>query len=86
VLKVPADRKNCKSEALPVQSLFVRGAPDWQLGVSRAYVAANGPIALKWMDGTDTGVRVSVGEHLSINWSIEVSWTATNAPAMTAGH
>jgi M6 family metalloprotease-like protein len=82
-LKAPADRTNCKGENLPIRTLFVRGAPDWQLGVSRAYTSGNGPISLKWLDGTDSGVRVSVGEHLSINWAIEISWTA-GAPA--AGH
>lgn len=86
VFKVPADRKNCKGETLPVQSLFVRGAPDWLLGSGRAYYATVGPITLKWMDGTDTGVQVSVvTAHKQLDPTIEVAWTARSGGAV-AGH
>jgi hypothetical protein len=43
---VPADRKNCKGETLSVPSLFVRGAPNWQLGGSAAYWGGDGPFSL----------------------------------------
>jgi hypothetical protein len=69
---------------LPVQTLFVRGAPDWQLGSSRAYAGSNGPVTLKWMDGTDAGAQVTVAQHGALDWAIEVSWTARSAP--TASH
>jgi M6 family metalloprotease-like protein len=76
VFKAPADRKNCKGETLPVQTLFVRGASDWMLGSSRAWVESNGPITLKWMDGSEAGVKVTVAHHRSSDWAIDVSWTA----------
>jgi hypothetical protein len=82
VFKAPADRKNCRGEVLPAQTLFVRGAPDWQLGLSRAYIASNGAVALKWMDGTDAGVRLAITEHVATDWAIEVSWTAKALTAM----
>jgi hypothetical protein len=79
--KTPADRPNCKDERLPVWTVFARGAPDWQLGGTTVYRNGNGPVAVKWMDGTDSGVRVSVAETLTIAWAIDISWTATTARA-----
>jgi M6 family metalloprotease-like protein len=79
-----ADRKNCKDETLQVWSLNVRGAPDWQIGVTRAYTAAHGPLALKWMSGDDSGVRVKVEAHKPADPLIDVSWTAPPAMAPLA--
>ena len=76
---VPADRKNCRGETLSVPSLFVRGAPNWQLGGSAAYWGGDGPFSLKWMDGKDSGVRVSVERHEAVDWRIALTWTSVNA-------
>jgi hypothetical protein len=79
--KVPADRKNCRGETLPVPSLAVRGAPNWQLGGSTAYWGGDGPLSLRWMDGTDSGVRVSIERHEPVDWHIAVTWTSVTTPA-----
>jgi M6 family metalloprotease-like protein len=81
VFLMEADRKNCKDERLPVWSLNLRGAPDWQIGVTRAYAAAHGPIALKWMSGDDSGVRITVSAHKPADATIDISWTAPETPA-----
>jgi M6 family metalloprotease-like protein len=78
---LPADRKNCKDEFVPVWSLNLRGAPDWQIGVPRAYKAFHGQIALKWMSGDDSGVRITVAAHKPADPVIEVSWTVPQARA-----
>jgi hypothetical protein len=74
-----ADRKNCKGETLEIPSVFVRGARDWTLGASRAYTAGDGPIPLRWIDGTDSGVRLSVSPHNPADWQIEVTWSRSIA-------
>jgi M6 family metalloprotease-like protein len=71
-----SERKDCRGAFVQVISVFVRGAPDWQQGLSRAYTSANGDIALKWMNGTDSGVKVRVAPHKPSDPWIEVSWTA----------
>jgi hypothetical protein len=76
---VAADRRNCKGETLNVPGLFVRGAPGWTLGSSRAYSASNGPVALKWIDGTDTGVRVTIAPHHPVDWMINIAWSRAAA-------
>ena len=38
------------------------------LGASRAYAASNGPIVLKWMDGTEAGVKVNVAQHRQVDF------------------
>ena len=76
---IEADRKNCRGETLPVISLFARGAPDWQLGGNRGYASSSGPFSLKWQDGNDTGVRVTVAPHHPADWRIEIAWTAPAA-------
>jgi len=73
---VAADRANCKGATLSVPSLFVRGAPNWQLGGNKAYAGGDGPFSLKWLDGTDTGVRVTVERHEEFQWRIAIAWTA----------
>jgi hypothetical protein len=73
---VPADRANCKGETLQVPSLFVRGPRDWTLGGNGAYGANDGPFSLKWLDGQDTGVRVTAGAVVSAAaWRTEITWT-----------
>jgi hypothetical protein len=75
---VPADRKNCRGETLSVPSLYVRGAPNWQMGGNTAYWGGDGPFPLRWRDGTDTGVRVLVERHAASDWRIAISWTSSN--------
>ena len=79
-----SERPDCKGAFVQVVSMFVRGAPDWQQGVSRAYTSANGDIALKWMDGRDSGVRVRVAPHKPSDPIIDISWTAPNDRAPSA--
>jgi len=81
--RVPADRPNCKGKTLSVPTLFTRSAPDWKLGGGRAYAGGDGPFHLKWMDGTDAGIEVTVTKHEPVNWAIEVSWTARRDVAVT---
>jgi hypothetical protein len=71
-----ADRKNCKDEYLKVWSLNLRGAPDWQIGVVRAYTAAHGAIPVKWWSGDDSGLRINVEPHQPADPLVDVSWTA----------
>jgi M6 family metalloprotease-like protein len=79
-----SERPDCKGAFVQVVSMFVRGAPDWQQGASRAYTSANGDIALKWMDGRDSGVRVRVAPHKPSDPVIDISWTAGNTPSALA--
>ena len=74
-----SERENCKHELVKVISVLVRGAPDWQQGISRAYTSANGDIPLKWMNGDDSRVRVRVAPHKPADSTISVSWTAPAA-------
>jgi hypothetical protein len=75
---VAADRPNCRGETLRVPSLFTRGAPNWQLGGDRAYAGTDGPFSLKWLNGSDTGVRVTVERHNAVDWRIAIAWTAAD--------
>jgi M6 family metalloprotease-like protein len=86
--RLPSERKNCKGQTVEVASVFIRGAPDWQQGVGRAWTSANGEIALRWMDKKDTGVRIRVAPHRPSDPILEVSWTAATpaAPPLTRGH
>jgi len=78
---VPADRPNCKGEALSVPSLFVRGGPNWLLGGNRAYASGDGPVSLRWLDGRDSGVFVTTTANNPAQWRIEVAWTAPDPRA-----
>jgi hypothetical protein len=51
----------------------VRGAPDWQIGVVRAYTAQQASIALKWMNGDDSGLRIRVEPHRPQDSKIDVT-------------
>jgi hypothetical protein len=80
---VPADRPNCKGETLSVPSLFVR-APNWQLGGNTPYLPFHSPFSLKWLDGKDSGTRVTLAgdnPNRSLQWRIEVSWTVADREA-----
>jgi hypothetical protein len=81
VFLIEADRKNCKDQLLKIWSLNVRGAPDWQIGVVRAYTAQQASIALKWMNGDDSGLRIRVEPHRPQDSKIDVTWTAPEADA-----
>jgi hypothetical protein len=70
----PADRTNCRGETVQVPTLFARGAPGWQLGGNKAYWVEDGPVALKWRDGSDAGLRLTVERHSSVDWKLKVSW------------
>lgn len=74
--KIPSERKGCHGQTVDVVSLFVRGAPAWRQGFSKAYTSANGEIPLRWMDGTDTGVRITVAPHVPTDALITVRWSA----------
>jgi hypothetical protein len=71
-----ADRKNCRAETLQVPTLFVRGAPDWQLGGGKAYSAGDGPATLKWRDGSSSGVYVTIDHHSPVDWKLRIWWSA----------
>jgi M6 family metalloprotease-like protein len=83
-LTKPSERPNCHGEYPKIRSVFVRGAPDWQQGVSKAYTSANGEIALTWMDGKDSGVRVTVAPHKPGDPVLAVTWSAPG-PVKSAG-
>jgi M6 family metalloprotease-like protein len=83
-VQLRSERQNCKSEFVKVLSVFARGAPDWRQGGNKAYTSASGEIALKWMDDTDSGVRVRVAPHKPNDPAIDISWTASGAPAALA--
>jgi hypothetical protein len=84
VTHITSERKNCKDEFVKVVSMFTRGAPDWKQGGNSAYTSAHGEIPLKWMNGQDSGVRVTVAPHKATDTVIEVSWSAP-AATQTAG-
>jgi M6 family metalloprotease-like protein len=81
---LPSERPDCKGATVQVISTFVRGAPDWQQGVSKAYTSAHGDITLKWMDGNDSGVRMRVEPHKPADPVIDISWTAPQDRAPSA--
>jgi hypothetical protein len=86
VLMRKSERPNCHGEYPLVRAVFVRGAPDFQQGVSKAYTSANGEIVLKWMDGKDSGTRVSVAPHKPADPLLKVSWSlSTSVKSSEAG-
>jgi hypothetical protein len=86
VLMRKSERPNCHGEYPLVRAVFVRGAPDFQQGVSKAYTSANGEIVLKWMDGKDSGMRVSVAPHKPADPLLKVSWSlSTSVKSSEAG-
>jgi hypothetical protein len=74
--KFVSERADCKGAFLPISSVVVRGAPDWQQGGRKAWTSANSEIALRWLNQEDSGVRVTVSPHKQSDPLIEVSWTA----------
>jgi M6 family metalloprotease-like protein len=74
--KLTSERQNCKGAFVPVASVFVRGAPEWQQGISKAWTSVHGEIALRWMNRQDSGVRVKVAPHKPTDPIIAVSWSA----------
>jgi hypothetical protein len=65
-------------QTLNIPGLFLRGAPDWTLGLNRAYTTSNNPVSLKRMDGTDTGVRLTIAPHHAVDWMLNVAWSRPN--------
>jgi M6 family metalloprotease-like protein len=80
--KRASERPNCKGIFVPVASVFVRGAPDWQQGIGKAWTSANGEIVLRWLNHHDSGVHIRVMPHKSSDAVIEVEWTGA---ATTSG-
>jgi M6 family metalloprotease-like protein len=77
---VRSERPDCHGAFPSIPSVFARGAPDWKQGGNKAYTSANGEIPLKWMDGKDSGVRVTVMPHKPSDPVIDVSWTTPALP------
>jgi hypothetical protein len=72
-----SERPDCHGEFPMIRAVFVRGAPDFQQGVSKAYTSANSDIVLRWLDGKDTGMRVTVTPHKSTDPLLSVSWSTS---------
>jgi M6 family metalloprotease-like protein len=57
-----------------VASVFNRGAPNWKQGGNQLFTDQHGAIALKWLDGSDTRVRLRIlardrrGTYVTIRW------------------
>ena len=68
--QVPSSR----DRGVKVAALLSRGAPGWEEGGTRAWTDANGPVGLKWIDGTDTGTRLRVGPVSADGGNVTVSW------------
>ena len=56
-----------------IWTLYNRGAPDWNQGGNKLYTKEDGEILLRWMDRSESGVRVKVnspamGDKLSVSW------------------
>jgi M6 family metalloprotease-like protein len=70
ITRVPVD-SNPKAT---VASVFNRGAPNWKQGGNQLYTDQHGAIALKWLDGSDTGARLRIvaadrrGTYVTIRW------------------
>ena len=79
--EMPTERNNCKGETLRIPSLFVRGAPNWLMGGNTAYGGGDGPFSLKWTDGRDSGVRVTIERHEPFEWRVELAWSASAVPS-----
>ncbi len=67
---VPSDQ----DKKVQVLALFSRGAPKWEMGGGQAWTEANGPVALKWLDGAATGTKLRVGKVAADGASVSVSW------------
>jgi len=50
-----------------------------------AYTSANGPISLKWLDGSDAGVQISIAERLFDQFDIEVFKSRPGRTDMSPG-
>jgi M6 family metalloprotease-like protein len=75
----PAERPDCHGAFVDLHNVYTRGAPDWRQGGSKAYTSEHGEIALKWADGRDSGVHVTVAPHKPTDPIIEISFTAVGA-------
>lgn len=63
-----------QDKKIQVLALFSRGAPKWEMGGGQAWTDANGPAALKWLDGTATGTKLKVGKVAPDGGSVTVHW------------
>lgn len=57
-------------------SIFVLGGPNGVRGLPRPLTAADGEVTLRWFDGTDSGMRLRVGEDAPFGAlpGVEVEW------------
>jgi hypothetical protein len=53
----------------------VRSPRDWTMGGNGAYSTGDGPFSLKWLDGQDTGVRVTAAASNPVQWRTEITWS-----------
>jgi M6 family metalloprotease-like protein len=83
IMEQTSERKNCKGEFVKVPSIYARGAPDWGQGTKKAWTSADGDIVLKWMNGLDTAVRVTVAPHKPSDTTLEIKWSLRNEAIAT---
>jgi M6 family metalloprotease-like protein len=77
----PAERPDCHGAFVDLRNVFTRGAPDWKQGGSKAYTSEQGEIALKWADGRDSGVHVTVSPYKPSDPILQVDVTAPSTMA-----
>jgi M6 family metalloprotease-like protein len=75
----PADRPDCHGAFVDLHNVYSRGAPDWRQGGNKAYTSEHGEIVLKWADGRDSGVHVTVAPHKPTDPVLQISVTAAGA-------
>jgi M6 family metalloprotease-like protein len=70
VTRVPVDG----APKATVTSLFNRGAPNWRQGGNQLYTDKHGTIVCKWLDGSDSGVRLHIGPPDKNGASVTIRW------------
>jgi M6 family metalloprotease-like protein len=66
-------------------ALIFYGGPSGSWGNGQPWVEADGPIALRYYDGSDSGIRVRVGPVVNDDNTISVEWNMDNtAPRLDA--
>jgi M6 family metalloprotease-like protein len=70
ILIPSADDPNAK-----VYALFNRGAPNWVRAGSTLYNASHGVIRMRWLDGSDSGIRLEVGASSNDGTLLPVKWS-----------
>jgi hypothetical protein len=73
---VPADRPKCRARPCRSHRYSFAGAPDWLFGGGGPYSANHGKFSVKWLDGKDNGVRVTVATNdpnYPLPWRIDIA-------------